>query len=114
MTLSITTRKAGEVTVLSVGGRINLGAGSIALRDALLEASGCENPKIVLNLSAVSGMDSSGLGELVSGFTTARSRGGVLKLAALPKRVEELLRMTGIYRVFEIHADETHAIRSFE
>lgn len=58
-------------------------------------------------------MDSAGLGELVSGFTTARSKGGVLKLAALPKRIEELLRMTGIYRIFEVHQDEARAIRSF-
>lgn len=100
--------------MVSVVGRITLGTGSTALRDTLRQASVVDNPKIVLNLSAVLSMDSAGLGELVSGFTTARSRGGVLKLAALPKRVEELLRMTSIYRIFEVHNDEAGAIRSFK
>lgn len=95
-------------------GRINLGAGSAALRETILELSAGDHPKIVLNLSGVSNMDSSGIGELVSGFTTMRSRGGALKLAALPKRVYDLLRMTGINKVFEIHDDEAGSIRSFE
>ncbi len=94
-------------------GRITLGTGSSALRETLIETSAIDNPKIVLNLSGVSSMDSAGLGELVSGFTTVRRRGGVLKLAAVPKRVEELLRMTSIYRIFEVHGDEAGAIRSF-
>ena len=85
----------------------------MALRDTLREISNAGNPKIVLNLSGVLTMDSAGLGELVSGFTSARSRGGVLKLCAVPKRVEELLRMTSIYRIFEVHYDEAGAIRSF-
>ncbi|HTA46440.1 MAG TPA: STAS domain-containing protein [Bryobacteraceae bacterium] len=113
MSLSLTTRNEGDVTVISAIGRITLGPGSGALRDTLQQVSAAGNPKIVINLSGVSAMDSAGLGELVSGFTTARSRGGVLKLAALPKRVEELLRMTGIYRIFEVHHDEARAIRSF-
>lgn len=111
--MAITTRVEGEVTVVSPSGRITLGPGSGALRETLQQVSAAGNPKIVINLSLVSAMDSAGLGELVSGFTTARSRGGVLKLAAVPKRVEELLRMTGIYRIFEVHHDEAHAIRSF-
>lgn len=114
MALSITTRKAGDVTVVNPVGRINLGAGSAALRETLLELAAAEHPKIILNMSGVSNMDSSGIGELVSGFTTTRSRGGVLKLAALPKRVSDLLRMTGIYKIFEVHDDEARAIRSFE
>lgn len=100
--------------MVNLVGRINLGGGSVTLRETILELSTGDRPMIVLNLSGVSNMDSSGIGELVSGFTTTRSRGGVLKLAALPKRVSDLLRMTGIYRIFEVHDDEAHAIRSFE
>ncbi len=98
---------------MSAGGRITLGRGSSALRETLLQVSAEEKPKIVLNVSGVTAMDSAGLGELVSGFTTARSRGGILKLAALPAKVEELLRMTSIYRIFEVYTDEAGAIRSF-
>jgi anti-sigma B factor antagonist len=100
--------------VATVVGRITLGTGSSTLRDTIVELSSGEHPRILLNLSGVSSMDSSGIGELVSGFTTARSRGGSLKLFALPQRVEELLRMTGVSRIFEIHDDEAHALRSFE
>jgi anti-sigma B factor antagonist len=114
LALTITTRKSGEVTVVNAVGRINLGAGSVTLRETLLELSVGDHPKIVLNLSGVSNMDSSGIGELVSGFTATRSRGGALKLAALPKRISDLLRMTGIYKIFEIHDDEARAIHSFE
>ncbi len=101
--------------MVNPAGRINLGGGSTALRETLLELSAAgDHPKILLNLSGVSNMDSSGIGELVSGFTTTRSRGGILKLVALPRRVSELLQMTGIYKIFEIYDDEAHAIRSFE
>ena len=111
----ITTRKAGDITVVNPVGRINLGAGSTALRETPSRDLGWRtSQKLVLNLSGVSNMDSSGIGELVSCFTTTRSRGGVLKLAALPKRVSDLLRMTGIYKIFEIHDDEARAIRSFD
>jgi anti-sigma B factor antagonist len=114
LAITITTRKIGDITVAHVVGRITLGAGSSTLRDTIQELSVGEHPRIVLNLSGVSSLDSSGIGELVSGFTITRSRGGALKLLALPKRVEELLRMTGVSRIFEIHDDEAHALRSFE
>jgi anti-sigma B factor antagonist len=113
MSLKITTRKAGDVTVVDLVGRITLGAGSTTLRESLLELSAGDNPRIVLNLSSVSNIDSSGIGELVSGYTTARGRGSSLKLAALPKRVEGLLDMTGVSRILEIHADEAGAVASF-
>ncbi len=107
LAITITTRKIGEITVAHVVGRITLGAGSSTLRDTIQELSTGEHPRIVLNLSGVSSLDSSGIGELVSGFTITRSRGGALKLLALPKRVEELLRMTGVLRnIFKIHDDE--------
>jgi anti-sigma B factor antagonist len=112
--LTITTRKAGNVTIVNMVGRLTLGPGATALREILLELSAGGGTGIVLNLSGVSNIDSSGIGELVSGFTTARSQGRAMKLAALPKRVEDLLRMTGIYRIFEIHKDEARAILSFE
>lgn len=113
MALTITTRKAGDITIVSMVGRITLGEGSNAFRETLHELAATDTSGVVLNLGGVSNIDSSGIGELVSGFTTARNQGRALKLFALSKRVEDLLRMTGIYRILEIHQDEAQAIRSF-
>lgn len=97
-----------------MAGRLTLGTAALSLREMIHGLAAEAKPRIVLNLSGLVNMDSSGIGELVSGFTTVRSHGGVLKLTALPKRVEELLRMTGIYRIFEIHDDDARAIGSFQ
>jgi anti-sigma B factor antagonist len=69
--------------------------------------------KILLNLGDVSYIDSSGIGELVSGFTTVTNSGGQLKLLNLNKRVKDLLQITKLYTVFDVHEDEAHAIRAF-
>jgi anti-sigma B factor antagonist len=103
----------GDVTVIDVAGRITLGEGSSALRDALRELVGKNQKKILLNLGEVSYIDSSGIGELVSGFTTVTNSGGNLKLLNLNKRVKDLLQITKLYTVFDVHEDEAGAIRSF-
>jgi anti-sigma B factor antagonist len=71
------------------------------------------NKKILLNLSEVSYIDSSGIGEMVSGFTTVTNNGGQLKLVGLSKRVKDLLQITKLYTVFEAYDDEAEAVRSF-
>jgi len=103
----------GDVTVIDVAGRITLGEGSSALRDALRELVTKNQKKILLNLGDVSYIDSSGIGELVSGFTTVTNSGGNLKLLNLNKRVKDLLQITKLYTVFDVHEDEAGAIRSF-
>ena len=82
-------------------------------RDALREMVASSQKKILLNLGEVSYIDSSGIGELVSGFTTVTNQGGQLKLLNLTKRVKDLLQITKLYTVFDVHEDEAHAIRSF-
>jgi anti-sigma B factor antagonist len=69
--------------------------------------------KILLNLADVTYIDSSGIGELVSAFTTVTNTGGQLKLLHLNKRVKDLLQITKLYTVFEVKEDEADAIRSF-
>jgi anti-sigma B factor antagonist len=101
------------VSVVDVAGRITLGEGSSALRDLLREMVGKGQKKILLNLGEVSYIDSSGIGELVSGFTTVTNSGGQLKLLNLNKRVKDLLQITKLYTVFDVHEDEAGAIRSF-
>jgi anti-sigma B factor antagonist len=99
--------------VVDVAGRITLGEGSATLRDAMRDMVSKNQKKILLNLGDVSYIDSSGIGELVSGFTTVTNGGGNLKLLNLNKRVKDLLQITKLYTVFEVHEDEAAAIRSF-
>ena len=113
MSVKLTTRQVGDVTVVDVAGRITLGEGSATLRDAMRDMVSKNQKKILLNLGEVSYIDSSGIGELVSGFTTVTNSGGALKLLNLNKRVKDLLQITKLYTVFDVHEDEAGAIRSF-
>jgi len=113
VSVKLNTRKVGDVTVIDVSGRITLGEGSSALRDVLRELITQGDKKILLNLSDVSYIDSSGIGELVSGFTSVSNAGGTLKLLGLTKRVKDLLQITKLYTVFDVHEEEAHAVRSF-
>jgi anti-sigma B factor antagonist len=113
VSVKLNTRQVGDVSVVDVAGRITLGEGSSALRDLLREMVGKGNKKILLNLGEVSYIDSSGIGELVSGFTTVTNSGGQLKLLNLNKRVKDLLQITKLYTVFDVHEDEAGAVRSF-
>ena len=113
MSVNLKTRQVGEVSVVDVAGRITLGEGSSALRDALRGLVSGGQKKILLNLGEVSYIDSSGIGELVSGFTTVTNNGGQLKLLSLTKRVKDLLQITKLYTVFDVHEDEAEAVRSF-
>ena len=113
MSVKLSTRQIGDVSVVDVAGRITLGEGSSALRDSVREMVGKGQKKILLNLGEVSYIDSSGIGELVSAFTTVTNGGGQLKLLNLTKRVRDLLQITKLYTVFDVHDSEVSAIRSF-
>jgi anti-sigma B factor antagonist len=113
VSVKLATRQVGDVTVMDVAGRITLGEGSSVLRNALRDLVSKNQKKILLNLGEVSYIDSSGIGELVSGFTTVTNGGGALKLLNLNKRVKDLLQITKLYTVFDVHEDEASAIRSF-
>jgi anti-sigma B factor antagonist len=113
VSVKLTTRQVGDVSVIDVSGRITLGEGSSSLRDLLRDLIAKGNKKILLNLGEVTYIDSSGIGELVSGFTTISNQGGTLKLLSLTKRVQDLLQITKLYTVFDVHEEEAHALRSF-
>ena len=113
MSIQVTTRQVGDVVVIDVVGRITLGEGASALREAIRSLVAKNNKNIVLNLGEVSYIDSSGIGELVSGFTTVTNHGGSLKLLGLTKRVQDLLQITKLYTVFEVFDSEATALRSF-
>ena len=113
MSMKISNRQVDGVSIVDCSGRITLGEGSVTLRDTVRELLSKGRKKILLNLSEVSYIDSSGIGEMVSGFTTVTNHGGQLKLLGLSKRVKDLLQITKLYTVFEVFDDESAAVRSF-
>lgn len=106
-------REIGEITGVDIRGRITLGEGNVMLREIVRDLLTKGKKKIFLNLGEVEYIDSAGIGELIQSFTTIRSQGGQMKLVNLNKRVQDLLVMTNLHKVFEIHDDEAGAIKSF-
>ena len=114
MSMKATIREVDSVVVVDVSGRITLGEGCAQLREIVRGQLAKGNKKILLNLADVTYIDSSGIGELVSGFTAVRSRGGELKLLHLTKKVHDLLQITKLFTVFDVYTDEATAVRSFQ
>jgi anti-sigma B factor antagonist len=114
MALTIASREVNGVTVLDLSGRITLGEGSVQLRDAIRGLISKGQKNILLNMADVNYIDSSGLGELVSAFTTAKNQQAEVKLLKLTKKVHDLLQLTKLYTVFDIKDDEAGAIASFK
>ena len=113
MSMKVSTRQVDGVTILDLSGRITLGEGSVTLRDALRDLINKGENHILLNLGDVSYIDSSGIGELVSAFTSVKNNGGELKLLNLTKKVHDLLQITKLYTVFDVKDDEASAVGSF-
>ena len=114
MSFKATARDSGDITIVEISGQITLGEGSSKLRELIRDLLAKGNNRIVLNLGDVNYIDSSGIGELVSSFSSVRNRGGELKLLNLTKKVHDILIITKLYTVFDIHSDETTAVRSFQ
>ena len=102
------------ISILDLSGRITLGEGSVQLRDAVRDLLTKGQKQILLNLGDVNYIDSSGIGELVTGFTTVKKAGGDLKLLHLTKKVHDLLQLTKLFTVFDVYTDENVVIQSFK
>jgi anti-sigma B factor antagonist len=113
VSLKLSTRQVDGITILDLSGRITLGEGSVQLRDAVRDLLSKGSKQILLNLGDVNYIDSSGIGELVSAYTTVRNQGGELKLLNLTKKVHDLLQITKLYTVFDVKDDEATAIASY-
>jgi anti-sigma B factor antagonist len=111
--MEISERTSGNVTIVDLNGRLNLGDATVLLHDKINSLIQQERKNIILNLADVASVDSGGLGELVRTLTTMQKHGGSLKVANLPKRVQDLLVMTRLVTVFETFEDEGAAIKSF-
>ena len=110
--MQLEERVVGEVTIIALSGRMirndHFGALTQRVRD-LVRAG---RRKLVLDLGAVSYMDSMCLGEIVSGLVTVRNQGGTLHLANLTERVERLMTVAGLMSAFETFGCEQDAVRS--
>ncbi len=113
MTMRANTRQVDGVTIVDLSGRITLDEGSTELRDTIKQLAGQGQKRVLLNLSEIQYIDSSGIGELVSAFTNIRSQGGELKLLNLTRKVHDLLQVTKLHKVFDIRDDEAAAIQAF-
>jgi anti-sigma B factor antagonist len=113
MNMTTSIRELGVVTIVDISGRIQLGEESAALRDLVSDLLSKGHKKILFNLRDVNYIDSSGLGHLVSAFTSVRNQGGVLKLLNLTNNVHSVMQMTRLYTVFDIMDNEAAAVKSF-
>jgi len=107
------SRERNGVTILDLSGRMTLGEDTILLRETIRDLITQERKMILLNLADVPYIDSSGIGELVSAFTTVKKVGGELKLLNLTKKVRDVLQITKLYTVFDVYLDEAGAIHAF-
>lgn len=111
--MKITKRERDGVTILEVEGKVTIGKGDVVLRETVHQALGEGPIKMLINLGDVTTIDSSGVGELVSAFTTVTNRGGRLKLVNLPPKVNDILQITQLITVFEVFDSEDEAVKSF-
>lgn len=112
--LNIKERQAGDITVLDMSGRITIGEGSVALRNAIRRLVEEGKKNILLNVGGVGYVDSSGIGELVSSFTAVKKEGGHLKLLNLTQKIKDLLAITKLLTVFDTYDDEQTALESYK
>jgi anti-sigma B factor antagonist len=111
--LTISERQSDNVTILDLAGKITIGEGSVQLREAVRRLLEQGNKNLLIDLGKVDYVDSSGIGELVSCFTTAKNQGGQLKLLNLTKKIQDLLSITKLLTVFETFDNEADALASF-
>jgi anti-sigma B factor antagonist len=111
--MKISTRERDGVTILEPKGKITIGVGDVALREAVLEQLEAGHKNILIDMSGVGTMDSSGIGELVAAFTSVNNRGGRLKLLNLPPKISDILQITQLITVFEVYDDEDEAVASY-
>ncbi len=112
--LNIQEREAGDVTILDMSGKVTIGEGSVALRSAIRGLLEKGRKKILLNLSGVGYIDSSGIGELVASFTAINKEGGQLKLLNLTQKLQDLLAITKLLTVFDVYETEADALGSYK
>ena len=113
MTIQASTRVVDGIAIVDITGQLRLGEGTGKLRDLVQQLVKDGYRRILLNLNGVVHIDSSGIGELMSNYTTLRNQGGELKLMNLNKNVRNLLQVTRLYTIFDVHDDQATALKAF-
>jgi len=111
--MDVNKRQVGDVTILDLKGKITIGVGDVQLRNAVSEVMNGGATKVLINMAGVSTIDSSGIGELVSAYTTATNRGAKLKLINLPAKVSDILTITQLITVFDVYDSESEGVLAF-
>jgi anti-sigma B factor antagonist len=112
--MKLKTKETKGVTVIELDGNVMGGPDASALNDHLHQLIASDKKNVVIDLKTVSFINSSGLGMLIGGLTTLRRSGGDLKLARASKKVENLLEMTKLLKVFNLHKSVNDAVASFK
>ncbi len=111
--MKATSRTANGVEIINLQGKITIGAGDSQLREVITNSLNAGKNNLLLDMSGVTTIDSSGIGELVGSYTTVTNRGGKLKLLHLPAKLNELLHVTQLITVFEVYENEQDALSSY-
>ena len=114
MSMVLNARRLDDIVILDLSGRITIGEGTLIIRDHIQKLLNAGDRKFLLNLTDVDYIDSSGLGELVTSFTTVRNQSGQLKLLNLTKRVQDLLQITKLLTVFDVFNSEAEALKTMK
>ncbi len=104
----------GDVRIISLSGKITIGAGDVMLRELINDSLEAGSTKILLDLGGISAIDSSGIGEMVASYTSAKNRGAQLKLVNLSKKINDILQVTQLITVFDVFSNQDEAIKGFE
>ena len=113
-TLGVSTQRVRDVVLFRLEGRISIDGGGAALRDLVTAALDRGDRKILLNLSGISFIDSSGIAELVAAYSEANTRGGALRLCCLSDKVFTILQMTALLQVFDVRECEADGVAAFD
>jgi anti-sigma B factor antagonist len=111
--MKIGRHEEGSVTIIEPKGKITIGEGDVLLREEITRLLGEDKKQLVLDLGGVSYMDSAGVGELVSVYTSVKNRGGELKLSCLTKKIKDLLQITQLMTIFDTYETTQEAVGSF-
>jgi anti-sigma B factor antagonist len=111
--LYIHQRREGDVTVLDLKGRIRISGGTLALHRSIRCLVDEGKTKILLDLTGVTQIDSTGLGELISSQVTLSNKSGEIKLVHLTERVRDLMTISKVLTVFDVYDNEPDALASF-
>jgi anti-sigma B factor antagonist len=106
-------RDIGDVRIISLSGKITIGSGDVMMRELINEGLDAGYTKILLELGGVSAIDSSGIGEMVASYTSAKNRGAQLKLVNLSRKINDILQVTQLITVFDVYSDQDEAIKAF-